>query len=92
MTSRLSGCLSAHVSYSAPPASVLCTCLQGDALHGDWVGIVELSVDGAFLFDIYLNFRWAERGPPGSKWVQILCRRDAEAQARRSCGCPRLPC
>lgn len=41
-------------------------------MHGDWVGIVELSVDAAFLFDIYLNFRWANRGPSSSfEWVSF---------------------
>lgn len=33
--------------------------VQGDIWHGDWLGIVELTVDLAFLFDIYLNFRCA---------------------------------
>ncbi|GLI64373.1 hypothetical protein VaNZ11_007619, partial [Volvox africanus] len=38
---------------------IICFGLAGDAFHGDWVGIVELCVDGAFAFDIYLNFRTA---------------------------------
>ena len=31
--------------------------LQGDVWHADWISLVELGVDGAFLFDIFLNFR-----------------------------------
>ncbi|KXZ53940.1 hypothetical protein GPECTOR_6g858 [Gonium pectorale] len=38
---------------------IICFGLSGDAFHGDWVGIVELCVDLAFAFDIYLNFRTA---------------------------------
>ncbi|KAG2442021.1 hypothetical protein HYH02_009813 [Chlamydomonas schloesseri] len=38
---------------------IICFGLTGDIWHGDWLGIIELTVDLAFLFDIYLNFRTA---------------------------------
>ncbi|EFJ48067.1 hypothetical protein VOLCADRAFT_117675 [Volvox carteri f. nagariensis] len=49
--------LLAWVLFGSPV--VICFGLSGDTLGGDWVRIVELCVDLAFTFDIYLNFRTA---------------------------------